>query len=63
MYYSKSKLNSLYGKMVHVIFGRKGYGKSYYEELKAKKNKSKLFRRKDIKESKYSFIGMYKEVK
>lgn len=37
MFYSKSKLNSVYGKMVHVIFGRKGYGKSYYEEMKAKK--------------------------
>lgn len=60
MYYSKSKLNSLYSKMVHVILGRKGYGKSYYEELKAKKNNSKLIRKKDLKESKYSFIGLLK---
>ena len=37
MYYSKIKLNSLYGKMVHVIFGRKGYGRTYYELLKSKK--------------------------
>lgn len=55
MYYSKSKLNSIYGKKVTVIFGKKGYGKSYYEELKAKKNKSKLIRKKDLKESKYVF--------
>lgn len=55
MYYSKSKLNSLYGKMVHVVIGRKGFGKSYYEELKAKKNKAKIIRKQDIKESKYVF--------
>lgn len=43
MYYSKSKLNSLYGKMVHVIFGRKGYGKSYYEKLKLRKINRRLY--------------------
>lgn len=54
-YYSKSKLNSIYGKMITVFFSPKGYGKSYHEELKAKKNKSRLIRRKDLRKSNYVF--------
>lgn len=37
-YYSKSKLNSIYGKMITVFFSPKGYGKSYHENLKKSKN-------------------------
>lgn len=53
-YYSKSKLNSIYEKMITVFFSPKGYGKSYHEELKKNKN-SKIIRRK-FKEEKTCII-------
>lgn len=37
MYYSKSKLNSLYGKTVNVILNKKGYGKAVAEKMKEKR--------------------------